>query len=112
MKLLLLAALFAALFTSLLMSCNKANDSYNPPNIETSFDVEAQVNVSKYVIQTSPDGHVYSDKVSIKADNSVLSKTYTSQFYQSGTGHIYVRVKSVDIDGAVDYSPITTIFLN
>lgn len=110
-RLLLLAIIFGFLFVALLMSCTKSTESPNNPNIEVSFDVETQVNVSKYVIQSSPDGHAFTDKLSIPADNSKVSTTYNGQFYQPGSGHIYLRIKSIDTDGTEGYSSIDRLNL-
>lgn len=110
-RLLLLALIFGFLFVALLMSCTKSTGYPNNPNIEVSFDVETQVNVSRYVIQTSLDGHIYTDRLSIPADNSKTSTTYSGQFYQPGNGYIYVQIKSIDIDRAQGYSSISRITL-
>lgn len=110
-RLLVLALIFGILFAALLMSCNKSTEYPNNPNIDVSFDVETQINVSHYVIQTSSDGHIYKDVLSIPADNSKTSFTYNGQFYQPGNGYIYVQIKSIDIDGAEGYSPINRIKL-
>ena len=93
-----------------LNSCTKQS-GYNSENVSVAFDVEQQINVSSYVIQTSADGKTFTDRIAVKADNSQLSKTYHASFYQAGKGYIYLRIKSVDLDNSADYSAIQRFVL-
>lgn len=104
MRLILLSVLMAAIFVVLLTSCSKSGTINSSPNLEISFDVEAQNNVATYVIQTSVDGKTYSDKGSVVANNANKAMTYTATIFQPGTGYIYLRIKSVDLDESFAYS--------
>lgn len=88
-----------------LNGCAKKLESHSD-NVSVAFDVEQQIGVSKYVIQTSADGKVFTDIASVAADNNQLSKTYHVAFYQAGNGYTYLRIKSLDQDNSADYSAI------
>lgn len=90
-------------------SCTKRNELNSTPTyLNVSFTVE-QSNVASYVIQTSIDAISFSDAQVIKA-NAQTSYTYTYKVNVSSTigldGKLYSRIKSIDIDGTVDYSPV------
>ena len=74
-----------------------------------SFDVQDQVNVSNYTIELSETGNdfVYEAGV-VLADNLALSKYSINVDIAGYQKAIYVRIKSTDLDGQVDYSKIVT----
>jgi hypothetical protein len=78
-----------------------------------SFNVEEQVNVSNYQIQLSENGtnFVYAAGI-ILADNLATSKYSINVDVKDYQKAIYVRIKSTDIDGQVDYSKVVTARAN
>lgn len=98
----------------LFTSCKK-EDSFSkapvhPENtLVVTFDVEEQVNVSKYQIELSETGtdFVYAPGV-ILANNLAISKYSINIDVSKYQKAIYVRIKSTDIDGQVDYSKVVT----
>lgn len=107
-----IAAAFVFLFS--FSSCTKndvgSSATVHPENtLVVSFDVEEQVNVSNYQIQLSETGSnfVYAAGI-ILADNLATSKYSISVDITDYQKAIYVRIKSTDLDGQVDYSKVIT----
>ena len=111
-------AIVASLILLSFSSCTKndveAARTTHPENtLVVSFDVEEQVNVSNYQIQLSETGtdFVYAAGI-ILADNLATSKYSISVDVKNYQKAIYVRIKSTDIDGQVDYSRVVTARAN
>ena len=95
-------------------SCTKqetiSSSALHPENtLVVSFDVEEQVNVARYTIQLSETGNNFVDEAGVVlADNLALSKYSINVDVTGYQKAIYVRIKSTDLDGQVDYSKIVT----
>lgn len=93
------------------VSCTKSTEqrSQEPVTLDIEFGVAEQENVSHYVIETSVNGVTYSDAGVVFATTN-MEEVYqttidaTNLFSQSKT--VFTRIKSVDIDGKIDYSEI------
>ena len=112
MKTLLISSKFVLLFA--FSSCTKqetlSSSTLHPENtLVVSFDVEDQVNVARYTIQLSETGNNFVDEAGVVlADNLALSKYSINVDVTGYQKAIYVRIKSTDVDGQVDYSKIVT----
>ena len=86
----------------------------HPENtLVVSFDAEEQVNVSNYTIELSETGSNFvSESSVVLADNLALSKYSISVDIADYQKAIYVRIKSTDIDGQVDYSKVVVARAN
>jgi hypothetical protein len=103
-----------AVLVLLFSSCKKqdvlSSAPIHPENtLVVSFNVEEQVNVSNYQIQLSENGtdFVYAAGI-ILADDLATSKYSINIDVTKYQKAIYVRIKSTDVDGAVDYSKVVT----
>lgn len=68
-------------------------------------------NVSHFVVERSPDGIAFEDLAHVEAEGSSTTvQTYQYIDADVPNGGLYYRLRSVDLDGSVDYSE--TIWLN
>jgi hypothetical protein len=98
----------------LFSSCKKEDVLSSPPRhpentLVVTFNVEEQVNVSNYQIELSETGtdFVYAAGI-ILADDLATSKYSINIDVKDYQKAIYVRIKSTDVDGTVDYSKVVT----
>lgn len=113
MKLLLIvSSAFVVVFS--FASCIKKeiipSSTLHPENtLVVSFDVKDQVNVAKYTIELSETGNNFVNEAGVVlADNLALSRYSINVDITGYQKAIYVRIKSTDVDGQVDYSKIVT----
>ena len=115
---LLIIVLCAMVMTMLFASCQKANELqanavglavYNNM-AKVSFIAYSEINVSHYVVQLSKDGANWVDRgMLISQDSSVHKYTInvsTQDILITSPGKYYTRIKSVDLDGQVMFSPV------
>jgi hypothetical protein len=75
-------------------------------HINVNWSVSQETNVSKYDIELSKDGTNFAKIGSLKAENKNIYDTSIAIFDQIKSPNLFVRLKSVDIDGTFKYSPI------
>lgn len=73
---------------------------------KVSWLVNAEVNITRYVVEVSQNGFNFTDKGTVQANGS-KQYSYTDMDVQSG--NTYYRIKAVDADGTVSYSNIVKI---
>ena len=81
-------------------------------NIQTSWTVASEENISAYHIEKSKDGKNFESIASIAAQlNSNKMATYSYQDMSAGIGTIYYRIAALDADGKKTYSAIKMLNL-
>jgi len=100
--------LLSVLSLIVMSSCSKGMETDLVYEIEYEIPVYEQVSVSHYEIETSSDGINFTPAAIIFA-NELAEFTYKTKVdvtnYFTGST-LYSRIKSIDIDGKFDYSPI------
>ncbi len=79
-------------------------------NVNVEWKVENEINIRQYEIEKSIDGNSY-----IKAGSTVARNTpaslYTWTDVEAATGYNYYRIKSVDVNGKIEYSKVVKVFI-
>ncbi len=79
-------------------------------NVNVEWKVENEINIRQYEIEKSIDGNSY-----IKAGSAVPRNTpvslYTWTDAEAATGYNYYRIKSVDVNGKIEYSKVVKVFI-
>ena len=78
-------------------------------NIKVNFNTEEELNVDHYEIEASRDGVNFVKVAQTQAKGQHLYKTDFVLTSQVRAEKIFVRVKSVDIDGHIQYSDTRTV---
>lgn len=68
------------------------------------WNISAELNTDKYVVERSTDGSSFSATGEIKAKNTSTPTTYTYLYAGLGKGTNYFRLKMVEMDGPFTYS--------
>jgi len=89
-------------FSKLMLSKTKCN-------IGVLFQVENEVNVNKYDIEVSTDGTHFQWATSTKATQATQYYTSFSANAIADASTLYVRVKSIDLDGLILTSEVKSI---
>ena len=69
------------------------------------WEVEKEVNLSKYIVEKSTDGRYYVPIKAITADGS-YGYNYTDDIQTNSSNTVYYRLKKVDMTGTFTYSPV------
>jgi hypothetical protein len=76
--------------------------------LQVQFSVAEEVNVERYELEVSTDGMRYTKQAEMAAQGR--SQYSFSQAFASGSADLlFVRVKSIDFDGKVLYSPVRSV---
>lgn len=75
-----------------------------------NWRVASEVDLSHYVIQKSVDGNVFVDMADIQTElHSKEGASYVFVDSDLNTGHIYYRLKWVDLDGTIHFSNVIVV---
>lgn len=72
------------------------------------WKVEEQLNVAKYIVEKSTDRINFTDIGTVQA-NTLTSAAYTFRDPVAGSGAIYYRLRSADVDGRTSHSDILVL---
>lgn len=77
-------------------------------SLQVSFIVAEEINVERYELEVSRDGMQYIKQVELPAQNRT-QYVFSYPLGTSNPDYLFVRVKSVDFDGKVLYSPVRSV---
>jgi hypothetical protein len=78
--------------------------------VRTAWATASEKNSAHFVVQRSADGRTFSDVQQVAAQGNSLSRhDYTALDAQPLPGLSYYRLRQVDLDGTVAYSPVATV---
>ena len=86
----------------------KAYQSHN--DIEVEWKVENETNIVQYEVERSADGNTYT-KVGASAAKNIPVSNYAWPDENAAKGYNYYRIKSVDINGKMEYSTVVKVFV-
>ncbi|MDQ6842768.1 MAG: T9SS type A sorting domain-containing protein, partial [Bacteroidota bacterium] len=78
--------------------------------IQVEWDVENETGIRQYEIEKSTDGNSYSKVNVTKAKNAPVS-SYAWVDEDGQAGYNYYRIKSIDINGKIEYSKVVKVFI-
>lgn len=78
-------------------------------NIQVSFTTAQEQNLANLIIEKSAEGISFSSLTSVKPANKINGSSYQVTDASPLKGNNYYRVKAVDKDGAIHYSPIALV---
>ncbi len=87
--------------------------SVHPSNIKNrlNWTLAEQINVSHYVIEKSYDGRVFEEIGDINVKETSTKYFFDDYQLDVANQYYYYRIKSVDLDGSIDYSTIVSTFV-
>ncbi|MEP6711992.1 MAG: T9SS type A sorting domain-containing protein, partial [Ferruginibacter sp.] len=74
-----------------------------------SWVTENEQNLSRYEIEKSSDGRIFSSILSLTAANTAVQKTYTANDISPFGGANFYRLKIIDKDGSFKYSTVLKV---
>lgn len=78
--------------------------------INVEWNVENENNIKHYEIEKSTDGNSYS-KINTTAAKNTPASFYNWLDTDAKTGYNYYRIKSVDVNGKIEYSKVVKVFV-
>ncbi len=78
--------------------------------INVEWNVENESNVKQYEVEKSANGNSYS-KVNTTAAKNIPVSLYSWVDADAKTGFNYYRIKSVDVNGKIEYSKVVKVFI-
>ncbi len=88
------------------MSLHQEND-----DVVANWNAFNESNVRGYYLQRSKDGNAFEDVSFVEAKNALEAEYRTTDKIKGG-GVVFYRVKSVDFDGKLGFSPVSKISLD
>jgi hypothetical protein len=82
----------------------------NNEDIAVDWRVENESNLKQYDVQKSVDGNHYATANTVAANNAILSN-YNWLDVNPSKGYNYYRIKSVDINGKMEYSKVVKVLI-
>jgi hypothetical protein len=79
----------------------------NDGNVGIYWVTGSELNASHFVVERSSDGQNFEEIGKVKAEGNsqqALSYNFTDENVATSTGHVYYRLRMVDLDGAFEYS--------
>jgi hypothetical protein len=79
-------------------------------NIVVNWNVENETGIKYYQVEKSPDGTSFTPPVAFIAHNNQPGSSYNWLDVQPVAGYNYYRIKSIGINGEINYSKILQVF--